>query len=79
MADTVTACYYEAVMPRLPQPMMGRVYRAGWSKMGVVYLNGREFAWVNFLRYDMMTATGICLVLVAIFVVLPQARRENRP
>jgi hypothetical protein len=46
--------------------------------MAAVYLNEGEFAWVNFLRYDMMTAFGICAVLLGIFVVLPQARRENR-
>jgi hypothetical protein len=78
VGDTVTACYYQAVMPRLPQPMTGRIYRASWPKMAAVYVNEREIAWANFLRYDMMTVFGICIVLLAIFVIIPQVRRESR-
>jgi hypothetical protein len=78
LAHTVTASYYVAVMPRLPQPTTGRIYRAGFPKMGEVYLNEREFAWVNLLQYDMPIACGVSIVLLAIFVVLPQARRKSR-
>jgi len=78
VAEMVTLGYYVAVMPQLPQPTTGRIYLVVFSKIGAVYVNKNEIAWANFLRYDMMTIVGVAVVLVAIFVIVPKARRRGR-
>jgi hypothetical protein len=78
IASIGTSVYYLAVMPRLPEPLTGRIYLAGAANNTAVYVNKSEFAWLNFLRYDMMSAVGISVVLLAIFVIIPKARREGQ-
>jgi len=77
IANIGTSLYYLAVMPRLPEPLTGRIYPAGAAYNTAVYVNKSEFAWLNFLHYDMMSVVGISVVLFAIFVIMPKAQREG--
>ncbi|PYX31967.1 MAG: hypothetical protein DMG80_09225 [Acidobacteria bacterium] len=78
IANIGTSLYYLAVMPRLPEPVTGRIYLAGVAFNTGVYVNKGEFAWLNFLHYDMICVVGISVVLLAIFVIIPKARRKGR-
>jgi hypothetical protein len=78
IANIGTSLYYLAVMPRLPEPLTGRTYRAGAAYNSAVYVSKGEFAWLNFLHYDLMSVVGVSVVLLAIFVIIPKARREGR-
>lgn len=70
--------YYLAVMPRLPEPLTGRIYLAGAANNTAVFVNKSELAWLNFLHYDMTSVVGILVVLLAIFVIIPKVRREGQ-
>ena len=78
IANIGTSLYYLAMMPRLPEPLTGRTYRAGAAYNSAVYVNKGEFAWLNFLHYDLMSGVGVSVVLLAVFVIVPKARREGR-
>ena len=78
IANLGTSLYYLAVMPRLPEPVTGRIYLAGAAFNNGVYVNKGESAWLNFLHYNMISVVGISVVLLAIFVTIPKARREGR-
>jgi hypothetical protein len=73
IANLGTSLYYLAVMPRLPEPVTGRIYLAGAAFNTGVYVNKGEFAWLNFLHYDMISVVGISVVLLAIFAIIPKA------
>ena len=78
VANIGTSVYYLAVMPRLPQPPTGRIYRAGAAHNTAVYVNKSELTWLSFLHYDAMCVAGLSVVLLAIFEIIPKARREGR-
>ena len=78
VARIVTAFYYSAVMPRWPEPMSGRLYPAGAAYNTAVYVTRRELQWINFLNYDLMTFLGLGIVLLAVTVIIPKARREGK-
>jgi hypothetical protein len=78
VANILTSIYYVTVMPRLPQPVTGRIYQTGAAYNTAVYVSEKEFAWANFVHYDLMSVAGISLVLLAILVLIPKARREGR-
>jgi hypothetical protein len=73
-----TGLYYSEVMPRSPEPLSGRIYRAGAAFNTAVYVKKTELDWLNFLNYDMMSLLGIGVVLMAVFVIIPKARQEGR-
>jgi hypothetical protein len=77
-ARIVTAFYYLNANPRSAQPATERVYPVGAAYNTLVFVNKRELEWLNFLNYDMMTVLGLGVVLLAVFVIIPKARREGK-
>lgn len=59
--------HYAAAMPHSPQPETGRIYRITAQYGAVVYVNKRELDRRDFVRYDMMTVSGVS-VLVLFFL-----------
>ena len=55
---------YAAVMPRSPEPQTGRVYRTMVAWGNVVYVNKQEIERVDFVNYDLMSVSGIFMLLL---------------
>ena len=77
VARIATAFYYSARMPQFPDPASGRIYRTVAAYNSAVYVTRRELQWVDLLNYDLMTLVGFGVVLLALFVIIPKARREG--
>ena len=73
-----TALYYLEAMPRFADPLSGRVYRTGAAFNTAVYVTKSELQWIDFLNYGLMTFLGVGVVFLALFVIIPKARREGR-
>lgn len=73
-----TGVYYLGWMPRTPQPSMARIYLTGAAFNTPVYVTKGELAWVDFIKYDLVTAVGIGVVMFVIFVFIPAARRSSQ-
>jgi len=77
-ARIVTLVYFWNCMPRSPEPQTGKIYPATAAWNTLVYVTRRQFAWQNILENYLMTIVGVVLVLVAVFVIIPEARRAGQ-
>ena len=77
-ARIATAICYLVFMPRIPDPLGGRVYRTTAAFNTGVYVTKAELGWVEFLNYDLIAVVGLGVVLMAVFVLIPRARREGQ-
>ncbi|MGB2593148.1 MAG: hypothetical protein WAJ96_21055 [Candidatus Acidiferrum sp.] len=59
---------YAAVMPHVPQPQTGRIYRTMAAFGTAVYVSEKEHDWANFVSYDLMGVSGV-FMLVLYFLV----------
>ena len=56
--------HYAAVMPRSPQPEIGRIYALPAQYGGVVYVNKQELDRRDFVRNDLSSACAVCGILL---------------
>ncbi|MGB2592813.1 MAG: hypothetical protein WBG02_19650 [Candidatus Acidiferrum sp.] len=59
---------YAAVMPHVPQPQTGRIYRTMAAFGTAVYVSEKELDWVNFVSYDLMEVSGIFMLILYFLV-----------
>jgi len=55
--------HYAAVMPSHPDPQTGKIYRVPSRNGGFIYVNEKELAVRDFFRIDMMTLSGIGMLI----------------
>jgi hypothetical protein len=58
--------------------MAGKVYPATAAFNTGVYVTKTELRWVEFLNYDLSAVVGLGVVFMAVFVLIPRARREGQ-
>jgi|SRR5450631_3449970 hypothetical protein len=58
--------HYAAVMPRSPQTAAGRIYPIPAQYGGMVYVNRRELERRDFVKYDLTTASGVGMLILAL-------------
>jgi drug/metabolite transporter superfamily protein YnfA len=73
--NVLKALYFYGWMPQTPRPEIGRIYPADGGHNIWVYVTKSELEWQNFVRYDLMTAEGGCVVLLGIVMLV----REQPP
>jgi hypothetical protein len=54
--------HYQAVMPRSPQPAIGKIYPVG-AQYTVVYVNKQEREFTSFVEYVMPVVAFVCGLL----------------
>ena len=55
--------YYPAVMPRSPQPEIGRIYPMRFKGQGTVYVKKEELDRSDFVEYRLMPLYGVTALL----------------
>ena len=63
-AEIYIRVHYAAVMPRSPEPQTDRIYRTMAAFGTAVYVNKQEIDRVDFVNYDLVSVSGIFMLLL---------------
>jgi len=75
-STVATGLYFYGWMPQSPRPDVGRIYPADDGHNIRVYVAKGELEWQNFVRYDLMTVMGACLVALGIVMLVREHRGQ---
>jgi hypothetical protein len=63
-AEIYLRFHFAAAMPRSPDPLSGRTYRTMAVYGSAVYVNKQELDRVDFVNYDLMSVSGIFMLVL---------------